>query len=121
ERSVNAGHWYDAATLYMKRFDPEDHYCVATGEREVGLDVIGERYARELGGLARQADAFPGGAPSLVGEFGIPFDLDEGRAYDAWASGKRDGVWKAHVEALSLMYDALDRHLMHATQWNYTA
>jgi hypothetical protein len=122
ERSVNAGHWYDASTLYMKRFHSDDHYCAATGAREVGLDVIGARYAHEMAGFNQQTKRFPGGgAPSLVGEFGIPYDLDEGAAYEEWRQGKRDGVWKHHVEALSLMYDALDTHGLHSTQWNYTA
>jgi hypothetical protein len=121
ERSVNASHWYDAATLYMKRFDANDHYAAATGAREQGLDVIGARYIRELGSFNEQAKRFPGGAPSLIGEFGIPYDLDEGAAYEAWREGKRQGVWKAHIDALSLMYDALDANVLHSTQWNYTA
>lgn len=106
ERSVNASHWYDVATLYLKRFD-------AAG--------AGPRFARQLGDLAAQAAAFPGGAPSLIGEFGIPFDLDDGAAYAAWAKGAREGVWESHVLALSLMYDAIDALGLHATQWNYTA
>jgi len=110
ERSVNASHWYDVATLYLKAFD-------AAGREE----AIAERFERELGGLASAAADFPGGAPSLVGEFGIPFDLSQGQAYAAWARGERDGIWGPHVTALSLMYDAIDALGLHSTQWNYTA
>jgi hypothetical protein len=58
--------------------------------------------------------------PTLIGEFGIPFDLDDGAAYEAWAAGERD-VWRAHSAALGLMYDAMDRRLLSSTLWNYTA
>ena len=43
-------------------------------------------------------------------------------AYAAWASGDRSaGPWEKHVIALDLMYNAIDRHLLSSTQWNYTA
>jgi hypothetical protein len=64
----------------------------------------------------------PEGAPTLIGEFGIPYDLNHGEAFEAWARGERDeGVWTAHAQALSLMYDALDALKLSSTQWNYTA
>src|SRR3546814_18351483 len=60
--------------------------------------------------------------PTLIGEFGIPFDLDEGAAYDAWAAGERGrDVWGPHSTALGLMYAAMDRRLLNSTLWNYTA
>ncbi len=110
ERSVNASHWYDVATLYLKAFD-------ATGRE----DALAERFERELRGLASAANDFLGGSPSLVGEFGIPFDLHHGEAYAAWARGERNGVWDPHITALSLMYDAMDALGLHSAQWNYTA
>lgn len=57
----------------------------------------------------------------MIGEFGIPYDLDEGAVFDAWASGDREGIWDRHEEALALMYDAMDALGLHSTQWNYTA
>jgi hypothetical protein len=54
------------------------------------------------------------GAPTLVGEFGLPYDLNGAFAY-------RHGDYRLHVEALSAYYDALDRSLLSATIWNYTA
>ena len=63
-----------------------------------------------------------GDGPTLVGEFGIPFDLDGGAAYEAWARGDRtDGPWEGQITALDLMYNALDNLQLHSTQWNYTA
>jgi hypothetical protein len=120
DNAVNAGHWYDAGILYLKRFDPEAHFDFLSGRTETGAEVIRERYVRNLAARKAAGDTIPGGAPCLVGEFGIPYDLEEGAAYEAWARGERD-VWGAHVQALSLMYDAMDELLLHSAQWNYTA
>jgi hypothetical protein len=118
EGGVCADHWYDGATLYLKRFDPG-----AAGPRNSDpFAQTRERFAREIAFRAEPAKGFPGGAPSLVGEFGVPFDLDGGAAFDAWANGERDpAIWRAHVLALELMYDALDRLQLSSAQWNYTA
>ncbi|MEE4454957.1 cellulase family glycosylhydrolase [Novosphingobium resinovorum] len=123
ERSVNASHWYDGAVIYTKRFDPEQSFDFVTNEVISGIDPIRTRYIAELGRFRGQADTFSsGGAPVLIGEFGIPFDLEHGAAYKAWAEGDRSETpWTPHVTALSLMYDALDALGYHATQWNYTA
>lgn len=109
-RSVNASHWYDVDILWRKRFD-------------AGVDraTLRERYRSEIAGLHAASD--PRGAmPRLLGEFGIPYDLDQGAAYAAWANGARgESLWDGHAVALGLMYDALDALLISATQWNYTA
>jgi hypothetical protein len=122
ERSVNASHWYDTATLHLKTFDPYNAWDFLTGERATSPDQVRERFVRQLRGRVELGANFPGGAPTLIGEFGIPFDLDEGAAYRAWAAGERDmRIWSKHIAALELMYDALDALLLHSTQWNYTA
>lgn len=121
ERSVNASHWYDLGVLYLKRFDPANHRESLSGDVEYGLEAIGARYRRQLGEIRDAGDAFPGGAPSLIGEFGIPYDLDAGEDYDRWAAGEREGLWQQHEAALGLMYDAIDALGLHSTQWNYTA
>jgi len=122
ENSVNASHWYDATTLYLKTFDATNHYDFMTGAPETDPDTIRARYVRQLAGREAYRNAFPGGAPALIGEFGIPYDLDDGEAYDLYAEGRRDpGIWARHTEALGLMYDALDELQLHSTQWNYTA
>jgi len=54
-----------------------------------------------------------GNAPTLLGEFGLPFDLNGRRAY-------RTGNFGVHQRALSSYYEALDANLLSATLWNYT-
>lgn len=110
ERTVNAGHWYDVRLLHSKDYDAK-----------ADPTETAARYVRQLSHLKREADAFDGGAPALVGEFGIPYDLDHGEAYAAWDRGEREGIWAKHEAALTAMYDALDQLQLHSTQWNYTA
>lgn len=122
ERTVNASHWYDLATLVTKRFTPWRTTDLLTGETHDGREAVVAAYVRGLAKLRALGDGLNGGAPSLVGEFGIPFDLDEGEAYRRWDAGERgEQPWAAHTAALSAMYDALDALLLSSTQWNYTA
>jgi hypothetical protein len=112
ERTVNASHWYDGRLLHTKTFNASR-----------GLDETRERYREQLAKYGAEGRAFPnGGAPALIGEFGTPYDLDEGEAYARWAAGERgQEIWAKHQAALSATYDALDDLLLHSTQWNYTA
>jgi hypothetical protein len=121
ERTVNASHWYDILTLASKRFRPRE--LRENPDDPAAQAAVAGKYTAQLDHIARLADTLsPQGAPTLIGEFGIPFDLNEGEAYGAWASGDRSSKpWASHELALRLMYEAMDRLLISSTQWNYTA
>lgn len=124
ERSVNASHWYDIVTLVTKSFGYPQWYNPFSGKVLEGADAIEEAYTRQLAGIKASAETLNGGtgAPTLIGECGIPFDLDQAAAYKAWAAGDRSSKpWEKHIIALELMYNALDKLLISSTQWNYTA
>lgn len=122
ERTVNASHWYDLTTLVTKRFTPWRNQDLLTGAVHEGREAVTMAYMSGLERIAHIGDTLDGGAPSLVGEFGIPFDLNAGEAYRRWAGGDRSPeIWHAHIAALSAMYDALDMLLLSSAQWNYTA
>jgi Glycoside hydrolase family 5 C-terminal domain/Cellulase (glycosyl hydrolase family 5) len=121
ENTVNASHWYDFGALVTKRFDEHDHKDILTGEALVGRDRIEQSYETGLSRLRAAGDALNGGAPTLVGECGIAYDMNDAAAYAAWAAGDRsDEPWQPQITALELMYNVLDRQQLHSTQWNYT-
>jgi hypothetical protein len=121
ERTVNASHWSDLATLVTKRFDPVSAVAVLIGRIRPGPFAIEQGYTDGLTRIRSIGDSLNGGAPTLVGEFGIPVDMNDADAYSQWAQGDRgDTVWERQITALQLTYNALDRLLLSSTQWNYT-
>ncbi len=112
--AVNAGHWYDGLTLYLKR-----HVAGVAMDTDSERFVLGPRavrryFADHIGRIKRRGMVDMEGAPTLIGEFGLPFDMNGASAYQS-------GKYRPHVAALSSYYDALDENLVSATIWNYTA
>lgn len=122
DRSVNASHWYDISALVSKHFDPERQVHIFTGAVRDGAKAIEDGYTAELAVLNDAGSKLNGGAPTIIGEFGIPYDLDGADSFRRWSEGDRSPVvWGAQTAALDLMYNALDRLLLSSAQWNYTA
>ncbi len=120
--SVNAGHWYDGVTLASKTFNPNFTLDPMSGEIATQAEQIQERYRRQLARFAEVSKSIERGVPTLIGECGIPFDLNGAQAYRAFTAGDHSaGPWTAQIIALDLMYNAFDALLLHSTQWNYTA
>jgi hypothetical protein len=112
---INAGHWYDSWTLITRRFIPWLNVDTSQG----GKIVLGAgNVRRDFVGQIRHIKDFTrermGGIPALIGEFGIPFDLNGGRAY-------RSGDFTRQIQALDASFQAMDANLLSATLWNYTA
>ncbi|MCG8592481.1 MAG: cellulase family glycosylhydrolase [Proteobacteria bacterium] len=109
---VHAPHWYDGFVLLFKRYsdwlavDNRRRRLVATPWR------IRRSFARQLEELREEGSGL-GGAPTLIGEFGIAFDLNGKRAY-------RTGDDRAQVKAMDRSLRALDDALLSGTLWNYT-
>lgn len=121
ERTVNASHWYDIVTLSTKTFMYPISINPFTGKTLEGRAAIQALYTEQLARL-KSHSAGLGGAPALVGEFGIPFDLDGAYAFEEFLKGDTsEAPWSRHILAQELMYNAMDTLLLHSTQWNYTA
>ncbi|GAB1481922.1 cellulase family glycosylhydrolase [Treponema sp.] len=111
---VNAFHWYDGSTLFSKTF--RSWISVRSDNRKLvlGSKRVAASFTEQLKNNVQWAQEKMGGMPSLLGEFGLPFDLHNKKAYS-------DGDYSKHAQALSLYYDAIDANLLHSTIWNYTA
>ncbi len=109
---VDGMHWYDGITLLRKKWNP-----AFSADSEEGVPVFGKRAVAESfrRQLSRQAYRIRSrNLPALLGEFGVPFDLDRGKSF-------KTGDYRDQEEALSLYYDAIDANLLHSTIWNYSA
>ncbi len=109
----NARHWYDVMSLITRSFDV-DAYRSLSGEVVSGVEAIAAEHVKMLGGLQQVSRDRMGDPPMLIGEFGIPYEMNHGEAF-------RNGDWSSQEAALDAGYRAMDQLLLHTTQWNYTA
>ncbi|MDR1239893.1 MAG: cellulase family glycosylhydrolase [Treponema sp.] len=112
--TVNAFHWYDGLALFTKSFRPWFSVRTDTAKILLGRNRVLAYFRQALAkGVAWTREQM-GNMPCLLGEFGLPFDLNGRRAY-------KTGDYSIHEEALSMYYDAVDANFLHSTLWNYTA
>jgi hypothetical protein len=111
---VYAPHFYEGVTLFTKRFN---RYLNADLERLrplIGVKAIEDYITRRIGTFREFADEHMGDVPIIVGEFGIPFDMNNKYAYET-------GDFTPQAMALEYNLQAMDDHLMNYTLWNYTS
>ena len=111
---VNAFHHYDGFTLFTKSFRTGFTLDNLTGRIILGKKKVAALYSAKLAEAKAWARENMGDMPCLLGEFGLPFDMNNKKAY-------KTGDYSLHEKALSIYYDAIDENLLHSTIWNYTA
>ncbi|HZW03565.1 MAG TPA: cellulase family glycosylhydrolase [Anaerolineaceae bacterium] len=114
EQIVYAPHWYDVVSVYLKQYSP--HLAVdvrGRGRLVVGRRNIRRSFAAQLGELRQAAADELAGAPVLLGETGIPFDLHRKRSF-------LTGDFTAQLAALDRTLTAVQDNLIGCCLWNYT-
>lgn len=111
---VFTGHWYDAFVLATKRFLS----CIGFDMFKMKLVIalprwIRKVYALQVYQLKKYAKEYFGKVPTVVSEFGIPFDLKDKKSY-------RTGKFSSQTKALHRSFTAIDDNLASATVWNYS-
>ena len=110
------GHWYDNVTLFFKFFrsfinaDLSLHKGVSF---VFGSKNVQRLFNRQLNKIKTAACEKMNGIPTLIGEFGVPFDMNGKRSYE-------NGDFSVQTRALNMYYNALDSNLLSGTIWNYT-
>jgi len=112
--AVNAAHWYDGVTLFTKNWFPFLGVDFATGKLILGRKRVQRSFVEQLARIKSWAAEQMGGIPTLIGEFGIPFDMRNKRAY-------RTGNFSPQVKAMDASMRAMEGNLLNYTLWNYTA
>ena len=107
-------HWYDGYLLFTRRYSPFIGVDMLTQRVVLGPRAVRRSFARQLARFRRDAAEKMKGAPVLIGETGIPYDLNHGHAY-------RTGDFAAQEKAMDRTLRAVEENLLHCTIWNYTA
>ena len=110
---VYAPHWYDVTTLLFKQFSAWFAADYATGKLVLGPSAIRRSFSAQLARLKHESMQNMRGAPVIVGEFGIPFDMGKKHAY-------RTGDFSAQIKAMNRSMTAMEDNLLSATLWNYS-
>jgi len=110
---VYAPHWYDGYLVGKKEFTPMLGVNSQSRRVVIGPPAIRRSFRQQLAAYKRVAQQVLGGVPAVLGEFGVPFDLDKKRAYQS-------GNFRTHVKALQRSMQAVEDNLLDYTLWNYT-
>ncbi len=98
---VFAPHWYDALTLSTKKPMTRISFDMTSQSPVVGKAAVTRMFVRQLSSIVQPAAAIQNGIPKVLGEFGLPYDLNQKEAYLRWQKG--DGkAWRKHEECLSM-------------------
>jgi len=107
-----APHWYDGHVLMSKQFSPLLAANAHTRKPVFLRGPIRRSFAQQLANIRQGGQR--AGMPVLLAEFGIPFDLNHGRAFST-------GDFSAQIKALDRSFRAVEDNLLSCTLWNYTA
>jgi len=114
QNTVSAFHHYDGFTLFTKSFRPWLTVDPVKGRIILGEKKTAAHFPAKLAEARAWAREHMEDMPCLLAEFGLPFDLNNVKAY-------KTGDYSLHEEALSLYYDGIDENLLSSTIWNYTS
>jgi len=111
---VNANHWYDGVTLHTKNFRKNFTLDIETEKLVFGKKKVKDLFLKQIGKIQKDSSIRLGGVPTLIGEFGIPFDMHQKKAY-------KNGDFSHQIQALDLYYQIIESLFLHSTIWNYTS
>ncbi|KAJ3766431.1 glycoside hydrolase family 5 protein [Lentinula raphanica] len=127
-RCAYAGHYYDGLTLITRHWNwfNADALGVIRGKYSTPLQAvkIGERAIRkslqEQLGMLKNDTLTLGPYPTVIGEIGIPYDMDDKRSYGWTDDGKYRGDYSRQERALDASLNAADgTNAINYTIWTY--
>ncbi|KAJ3038777.1 hypothetical protein HDV00_000353 [Rhizophlyctis rosea] len=117
---VYAPHWYDLQALFTKSFGfvTHDVQALSRGTKNVlaatyfGITGANKNYKGQIRNIVQIGITKVGKKPCLIGECGIPMDLNEKRAFET-------GNYQDHTNFLDAVINAMEASLVNFTLWNY--
>jgi hypothetical protein len=109
---VNAGHWYDGIALLTKEYYSWFGANVVEVKPVFGKSAVRRAFHDNMAHKKDETLHALGNQPTLVGEFGIPFDLNNKGAYQTGDFSKQELV-------LDRSFQAMESNRLSYTLWNY--
>jgi hypothetical protein len=110
---VNATHWYDYMTLFIRLYLPFLNVDVKKRRFVFGNRRIQRMFHAQLAAIKRDSMERLGGVPTLIGEYGVPFNMPLNLNF--WLRWFGLQAW-----AMDTSFQAIESNLLNATLWNYT-
>ncbi|RIB11686.1 Glycoside Hydrolase Family 5 protein [Gigaspora rosea] len=121
KRIMYSPHWYDGLTLTQKKFNwynvdvlgiKRGRYPTHLNAIKIGNKAIRKNFADQIGLLISERVNYVGDCPCVIGEIGIPYDLDNRKAYE-------NGDYTQQIKAMDANLQALESNLVNYTLWTY--
>ncbi|CCG84343.1 protein of unknown function [Taphrina deformans PYCC 5710] len=119
-----APHWYDLKALFEKRFSSRvtmNVQALSQGSRNFlahtyfGHNQAIDNYTKQYAGIFQNTSST---FPRLVGETGVPFDMNS--HYQTSCRRGKDNDYGDQEEMMDIMCTAMERNILSYTLWNYT-
>ncbi|KZT11183.1 glycoside hydrolase family 5 protein [Laetiporus sulphureus 93-53] len=127
-RCCYAAHYYDGLTLVTRHWSwinadalglMRGKYSSTLAAVKIGEPAIRKSIQEQLGMLKDDAPIL-GAYPTIIGEIGVPFDMDGKKAYGYTDGGKYKGDFSSQQKALDASLNAADGpNALSYTVWNY--
>lgn len=128
-RACSTPHYYDGLTLMTKHWSwfnadalgvLRNKYWTLVQALRVGETAIRRSIQQQLGVLKQDTFDSIGAYPTMIGEIGIPYDMDGRRAYGYSDDGKGKGDYSSQQKALDCSINANDGpNCLNFTLWTY--
>jgi hypothetical protein len=122
--AVNATHWYDGMTLFTQTWKSYLSVDVRTRRPLLGYRNIFNAHVNQLGHIKQLGVERMDNAPTLIGECGIPYNMNNGASYNDYgqqAVRHREDAFGQQLAAMDHTVSCLEENLLSFTLWCYTS
>lgn len=110
---VFAPHWYDVKTLLKKSFNSFYSFDVKENKLLLGKKKVQRVFTRQFQMLKEEGKERLPNAPIVIGEVGIPFDMNKQKAL-------KTNDYQIPIKALDTSIRAMENNQLNYCLWNYT-